>query len=82
MSFVVCILFSERIEKYYIGQTNDLANRLAEHNLGETSSIRNGIPWSLAWSQLCDSRSEAVRIEAKIKKRGAKRFLDDLSRGA
>ncbi|MBX2963425.1 MAG: GIY-YIG nuclease family protein [Cyclobacteriaceae bacterium] len=82
MGFVVYILFSERTQKYYTGQTQNLENRLFEHNNGETSSINGGIPWELVWSIPCSSRSEAVRLETKIKKRGAKRFLDDLSRGA
>ncbi|PIS27890.1 MAG: excinuclease ABC subunit C, partial [Candidatus Marinimicrobia bacterium CG08_land_8_20_14_0_20_45_22] len=30
---------------YYIGQTQDLANRLNEHNSGESKSTRAGIPY-------------------------------------
>ncbi|MBY0435436.1 MAG: GIY-YIG nuclease family protein [Cyclobacteriaceae bacterium] len=82
MSFTVYILFSKKTQKYYTGQTQDLENRLHEHNTGETSSLKSGMPWRLVWSQECASRSEAMKLENKIKKRGAKRFLDDLSRGA
>ncbi|MBS1680070.1 MAG: GIY-YIG nuclease family protein [Bacteroidetes bacterium] len=82
MPHTVYILFSKKIGKYYTGQTNNFQNRLAEHNAGETRSIKNGTPWELAWKTELPSRSEAVKLENKIKKRGAKRFLDDLSRGA
>ena len=78
MNFVVYILFSERTQRYYTGQTQNLENRLAEHNSGETSSIKNGIPWKLIWSQVFESRSEAMQLEKKIKSRGASRFLADL----
>lgn len=44
------ILYSEKIQKYYTGQTANLANRLQEHNQGETPSIRMGIPWVIIWS--------------------------------
>ena len=80
--FTVYILFSKSISKYYTGHTQDLINRLIEHNNGETTSIRNGIPWEIVWKMEFDSRAEAMKMEAKIKKRGAKRFLEDLSRGA
>jgi len=44
------ILYSEKIQKYYTGQTANLANRLQEHNQGETPSIKIGIPWVIIWS--------------------------------
>ena len=82
MEFTVYILFSNSTSKYYSGQTQDLINRLKEHNSGETSSIKNGIPWKAVWTIEVNSRSEAMKLEIKIKKRGAKRFIEDLSRGA
>ena len=33
----------------------------------------------MVWKTEVSDRSEAVRLENKIKKRGAKRFLNDLS---
>ena len=63
-------------------KTQDLINRVAEHNQSETSSIKNGIPWKIVWSKEFGTRADAMALELKIKKRGAKRFLDDLSRGA
>jgi len=82
MSFLVYILYVETTSKYYTGSTHDLANRLQEHNCGETSSIKNGIPWKVVWHGGFETRAEAMALEIKIKKRGAKRFLEDLSRGA
>jgi putative endonuclease len=74
--FTVYILYSERTQKHYTGQTQDFANRLMEHNSGETKSISGGIPWVLVWKLQVDTRSEAVRLEKKIKMYGAKRFLE------
>jgi putative endonuclease len=82
MSFIVYILFSDSAKKYYTGQTQDLLNRLNEHNSGETTSLKNGIPWRVVWQVSVDSRAEAMALETKIKKRGAARFLQGLSRGA
>jgi putative endonuclease len=82
MPYTVYILYSSSASKYYTGSTQDLDNRLREHNSGETPSIKYGIPWLVVWQNQCETRSEAIKLENKIKKRGAKRFLDDLSRGA
>ena len=38
-----------------------------------------GIPWNLIHHIECDSHSEAVQLENKIKKRGIKRFFEDIS---
>jgi putative endonuclease len=45
MKFIVYILFSDSTQKYYTGQTQNLGNRLEEHNHGEAASIKKGIPW-------------------------------------
>lgn len=82
MEFTVYILFSVSTEKHYTGSTHHLENRLFEHNSGETKSIRSGIPWEVIWKTQLPTRAEAVQLETKIKTRGAKRFLEDLSRGA
>tara|TARA_R100001143_G_scaffold12460_1_gene13682 strand:- start:19370 stop:19498 length:129 start_codon:yes stop_codon:yes gene_type:complete len=39
-----------------------------------------GVPWRLVWSLQISSRSEAQKLEKKIKKRGTERFLDDLKK--
>ena len=65
-----------------------MENRLHEHNAGETTSIKNGIPWRVVWYSKYGTRSEAVKMEKMIKSRGAARFLSDnkiaitVSRGA
>jgi putative endonuclease len=73
----VYILFSDSCSKFYTGQTADLVNRLLEHNSGETRSIRSCMPWRLIWTVEQSSRSDAMNLESKIKKRGAVRFLTD-----
>jgi putative endonuclease len=80
MTFKVYILQSESTLKYYSGHTQNIENRLSEHNKGETSSIRHGIPWKLVWESEAANRSQAMRLEKRIKARGAKRFLEDLQK--
>ena len=73
----VYILYSETILKYYVGQTADIERRLVRHNEGYVKSTKRGSPWTLIHSIKVHSRSEALLLERKIKKRGAKRYLDN-----
>ena len=78
--FATYILYSQRINKYYIGHTKDLERRLIEHNRGKTAFMAKGAPWSIVYSFNFQSRTEAVGLEMTIKKRGAERYLSDLKK--
>ena len=73
----VYILYSEKRSRYYVGQTTDIVKRLKRHNLGFVPSTKSGIPWKLVLQIEVLSRSEALVLERRIKKRGAKRFIDN-----
>lgn len=77
--FCVYILRSLKTKKYYVGSTQDVANRLREHNAGETRSIKHGIPWVLIPQKSFTARAEARQQENKIKALGIVRYLQTLS---
>jgi putative endonuclease len=77
--YVVYILHSKSSLKYYTGQTDNLENRLQRHNSGLSLSTKTGKPWDLIYIIKLSTRSEAMLLEQKIKKRGAKRYLQDIS---
>jgi putative endonuclease len=64
---------------YYTGHTANLQRRLLEHKGGKTPFMKKGMPWIVIYSSDFPSRSEAMALEASIKKRGAKRFLEDIN---
>ena len=76
------ILFSESAARYYTGSCDDLNKRFKRHNSSGVRSIRYGASWILRWYRELPTRSEARQLELKIKKRGAKRFLEDLIKEA
>jgi putative endonuclease len=41
----VYINYSEKFDKFYIGQTNDFESRLKLHNLGLVTSTKPYAPW-------------------------------------
>ena len=79
MNFYVYILFSETLNQYYTGSTQDLNKRVNDHNNGWSKHTSKGIPWVLLYSLIFESRTEALQKENTIKKRGAKRFLADVA---
>ena len=68
MDYNVYIMYSAKIDKYYIGHTSDIEMRLKEHN--EPNLYNNwskqGIPWSLKFIINCNSKSQAIKIENHI----------------
>ena len=84
MGYWVYILQSESTGRYYSGQTDDIERRLRQHNdsqyTGSKTTKRFSGPWNLQWKASCSTRSDAMILEKKIKGRGIKRYLDDLSR--
>ena len=73
----VYILYSEKRSRYYVGQSTDVGKRLERHNQGIVPSTKYGVPWKLVLQIVVLNKSEAAILERKIKKRGAKRYLDD-----
>ena len=76
--YIVYILFRESSLKYYTGQTDNLENRLRRHNSGLSLSTKSGKPCEIIYEIGFPMRSEAMLLEKKIKKRGAKRYLEDI----
>ena len=67
MKYYVYILESFKSKKYYIGQTEDLEARLTKHNEGRNLSTKHDIPWQLKWWKEFETRSEAIKVETRIK---------------
>ena len=67
MSFFVYILESQSTGMFYIGQANNLEQRLERHNKGYVRSTKNKGPWKVKYALPCSSRKEAMAIERKLK---------------
>ena len=77
----VYILYSRKLDRYYIGQTNlKPEERLNQHNnrLNPNSYTSNGIPWELYLILECNSRTHAQKVEQHIKKMKSKKYINNL----
>ncbi len=75
-NFFVYILYSEKFDKFYIGQTNNYESRLQMHNSGHVKSTSPFIPWIRVCLIQKVSRADAMTLEKKIKNLNRKRLLD------
>ena len=51
MNYKVYVLESEKNGLRYVGHTQDLVNRLKEHNANRTASTQGKGPWKLIYSE-------------------------------
>lgn len=67
MKFYVYISYSQKLDKFYVGITNDLKRRLSQHNSGQGVFTNQGRPWILLWTTIKPSSEEAELLEQKLK---------------
>ena len=72
------ILFSSKLNKYYIGSTTDIERRLAEHNRGKEKFTQTGIPWILVYKEVFSELKPARQREFYIKKMKSRLFIEKL----
>jgi putative endonuclease len=65
--FFCYVLESESSSRLYIGQTNDLEDRIRRHNAGLNLSTKNRGPWRLLHAKSFSTRMEAVAYERYLK---------------
>jgi putative endonuclease len=73
--FVVYILYSNSLDKYYIGYTSDLKRRLSEHNRKKGKFTDCGIPWSLVYLERYELKREAMKREKFIKLQKSRQYI-------
>ena len=73
--FYAYVLKSVHHDYYYKGHSENLEERLKEHNSGMTESIRPYVPFIIVYGELFNLRSEAIAREKYFKSSAGRRFL-------
>ena len=74
--YFVYILYSEKLNKYYVGYTKNVEQRLALHNHGQETFTSKGIPWILMCFEKFDSELIAIRREREIKAKKSRKYIE------
>ena len=79
--FFVYLLKSLKDGKYYVGQTDDVSNRLKKHNNGEVISTKPRRPFILMGYETYDTRDESRWREYDLKQHSdkKKKFIEKIS---
>lgn len=75
MFYYVYIIESVKYGDLYTGQTNDLKNRLQEHNQGLNLSTKSHKPWQLIHYEAYRNKKDAMRREKYLKTSQGGRLL-------
>jgi len=65
---VVYILRSIKNNRYYIGSTDNIEQRLTQHNSGQVKATKNNTPFEVMITIPCPNLSEAKGAEYRLKK--------------
>ena len=76
--FSVYILFSTKLNRYYVGYTNNMQRRISEHNRKKGKYTDAGIPWVVVYSEQFQTRRAAMGREAFIKSKKPVDFIESL----
>ncbi len=76
--FYLYILQSESTGRFYIGQTQDVSERLAYHNANYSKSLKNRGPWKLVYTETFSTRGAAVCRERELKSWKDRRMIEKL----
>ena len=79
MPYFVYLLYSERIDKYYVGKSENPANRLNYHN-SEVNNIwtKRGKPWESKTTIEFENEAQASKAERFIKKQKSRKFIEKI----
>ncbi len=82
MAYFCYVLKSSKIARLNKGHTEDLHRRLKQHNAGKTRSTRQGIPWTIIYSESFSSLENALLREKYFKTLAGGKYLPRSSASA
>jgi len=65
--YYVYVLYSDLIDKYYVGHTNNIDRRITEQNLRSGRYTSHKGTWRLVYKEEVATRSEAMKREKFLK---------------
>jgi len=78
MPYTVYIVYSANIDQYYIGQTENLPDRLFRHRNSSSLATKKAKDWELVYKESFDNRANAVGREKEIKSKKSRKYIQEL----
>ncbi|HBX52492.1 MAG: excinuclease ABC subunit C [Bacteroidetes bacterium RIFOXYA12_FULL_35_11] len=74
MSYFTYILYSGNRDKYYIGVTQDIAERLKKHNTNHSGYTGKTGDWALVYYESYETKIASLKRECEIKSWKSRNF--------
>lgn len=74
--FFIYIIYSKEADKYYVGQTENIEDRLISHRSGISKYTSMADDWVLLYSESFQTRNDAIRREIEIKKKKSRKYIE------
>lgn len=74
--YYVYIIYSQKLDKKYIGYSADLRDRIREHNSGKSAYTSKGVPWQLLYYEAYIDEMAARKQELFYKTGQGRRVLN------
>jgi putative endonuclease len=71
--YIVYIIYSCSLKKFYTGFSADMEQRMAFHNNSMNHFTKKGVAWNIIATFEVVNKGDAMLLEKQIKKNGAKR---------
>lgn len=75
MEYTVYVLSSLMVRKSYVGYTNNLERRLAEHNRGKSNFTSQFMPWEVIYTGKVESLEIAKKREKYLKSSSGRKLV-------
>ncbi len=74
----VYIIYSNSINRYYVGVTSDIESRIKKHNSNHKGFTGKANDWELKYSEEFELKSDAMKRESQIKSWKSKTEIEKL----
>ena len=79
--FIVYILYSKSLDRYYTGHTANIQDRLLRHNNGRSKATKTGVPWIIVYTEMFNTKSGAYKRELDVKSKKSRAYIETLIAG-
>ncbi|MCD4794249.1 MAG: GIY-YIG nuclease family protein [Bacteroidales bacterium] len=78
MVYYCYILYSKKLDKYYIGYTENLEERLLKHNLNHKGYTGRTDDWGIVYFEEFDNKKDAYALKRYIKRKKSRKYIEYL----
>ena len=80
MNYFLYILFSENLNRYYVGHTSNIYARIKKHNSNHKGFTGKTNDWILVYSESFETKTQAYARERQVKKWKSRKKIVELTK--